>query len=81
MPNENCLKGYGCPKCGSEGPFWIWGTTRALMCDDGTMEHEGFDWEGSAWMQCYDCKHEAIARRFRIEKEDESPPPEAVGFG
>jgi hypothetical protein len=34
-PNDNCLAGMRCPKCGSYGPFEIEATVPFVVTDDG----------------------------------------------
>ena len=64
MRNNNCLEGYWCPKCKSLEPFWIWGSTRALVYDSGINDYQGFDWADS-WIKCQNCQYEAQASKFR----------------
>ena len=39
-PNNNCLDGKRCPKCGSYGPFEIVVSIRVLLYDTGTDDAE-----------------------------------------
>lgn len=69
--NENCLVGWKCPKCGSEGPFYIDAVLHAsiLINDDGTMEEDvtATDWDDDSRAQCYKCDLEGVVSDFHKE--------------
>jgi hypothetical protein len=71
MVNTNCLTDMQCPKCGSEGPFWIEGTADFLVSDDGTMEYSGVDWQSGNRCECVTCTYFAHVADFTIAKENE----------
>ena len=55
MPNTNILEGMQCPNCGSDGPFRIAITARALVFDDGTDEIDDVEWVPGGDCICVDC--------------------------
>lgn len=67
--NENCLEGMRCPKCQSDGPFWIAATITAqvLMSDDGTVEErpEGTTWDDNSSCRCPECGFALVVGDFR----------------
>lgn len=63
-PNENCLEGKKCPKCGSYGPFQITATSVFEMHDDGTDNHGDVEFDGSAPSSCPSCSHTGRWRDF-----------------
>jgi hypothetical protein len=77
-PNENCLDGMACPKCGSYGPFKIMATQSGMVTvsDDGTDDDMdgGVEWEDGSRCECIDCGHEATVGAFSGEEpEGEAP--------
>ncbi len=72
--NTNCLKGFRCPKCGSEGPFKIEATCLVLVHDDGIEDGEGYEWDDSAWCACRECEHDGTVRDFTIAAAEEVQP-------
>jgi len=71
MSNTNCLEGFKCPKCGSEGPFWIQATIYAfvLMDDEGTLEERETEttWDKDSFFRCGECGYEGEAKDFNPE--------------
>lgn len=70
--NENCLEGWKCPKCGSEGPFYIIDAVihaTILMNDDGTMEEDvtATDWDDDSPARCYWCGFDGKVNDFHKE--------------
>lgn len=57
MANENCLKGFVCPLCGSEGPFKIEARMLVKVWDDGTDDSESGDveWDEHSYCECCEC--------------------------
>lgn len=70
MPNDNCLAGMACPKCGSEEPFSIVCTSTFKFYDDGSdLNQDSIEWDSNSYCQCYTCDHEATVADFRIESQ------------
>lgn len=70
MPNENCLAGMACPKCGSEAPFHIVCTATYTFYDDGTDDdHDGIEWEQNSPCRCHMCCYQATVADFTIENQ------------
>lgn len=69
-PNNNCLTGMACPKCGHFGPFRIHVTQSGscVVSDDGTDFIEGdTDWGDASSCECRECGHTGTVRQFRGE--------------
>ena len=66
MPNTNCLEGFKCPKCNSEGPFRIEVSTVMTVTDNGT-EGDGADheWDENSYCECPKCDYANIVKTFR----------------
>jgi hypothetical protein len=62
--NSNCLEGFACPRCGSDGPFDITATTVATMYDDGCDGTADIEWEDTSPCVCKSCGHGAQVRAF-----------------
>lgn len=66
-PNENCLAGMACPKCGDFGPFNIHASQSGMtiVTDLGT-DHVGGDveWEDDSACHCLKCGHHATVGEF-----------------
>lgn len=69
--NNNCLKGYRCPKCGSNGPFLIPTSALVEWNDDGTADmydaefqapRPGFD---PKWI-CKSCDFSDEEQKFEL---------------
>lgn len=77
--NNNCLRGYECPECSSEGPFWIDAmiTARVLMSDEGTIKEQDTqtDWEMNSLFKCSDCEFEGKAEEFSTLFRDKKKQP------
>ena len=69
MPNENCLEGMQCPKCGSEYPFRIRAVAWALGFDDGIEETHGHSWNCGSACLCGDCDYKATVSDFLIPED------------
>ena len=66
--NRNCLRGLRCPnpRCESTGPFWIDGTARFKVSDDGCDEFVELDFDDADnHMRCVACECGGALRRFR----------------
>lgn len=64
--NTNCLEGMACPKCQSEGPFWINAKLDILMHDDGHDTDGGdTEWDGESACTCKECQHGGTVADFR----------------
>ena len=69
--NANCLRGYECPKCQSQGPFWAKTTCLAKWCDDGTEETQEHEIEEQAGhMRCCGCDYRGHVNDFQTEAQD-----------
>ena len=62
--NTNCLMGFRCPDCGSEGPFRIEGSSVFEVHDDGTEGHEDVNWDGTSNCWCPGCQRAGIVSDF-----------------
>lgn len=59
MANTNCLEGFACPQCGSEGPFNISVNTMVQMFDDGSEDvPSDQEFGGDALCVCVNCDKE-----------------------
>lgn len=65
MPNSNCLEGFKCPKCKSEGPFNIEMKSVITLHDNGTDEHSDTEWGQNSYCDCAECCHSGIVADFR----------------
>lgn len=75
-PNQNCLEGMSCPKCGDFGPFKIFVTQSGMteVSDDGTDFINGdTEWDEDSDCECIACGHSAKVRQFRGEPESAKP--------
>ena len=67
MPNENCLIGFKCPKCGQESKFYITALTTFAVTDDGTEESEGAVWNDDSPCWCVpSCGYKGTVRDFQV---------------
>lgn len=67
MANKNCLEGYRCPKCKSEGPFRIVGTSEFTVWDDGTEDHSDVQWDDDSTCVCTQCDFGGTLGDFAIK--------------
>lgn len=63
-PNNNCLLGKRCPKCGSYGPFRVTGSTTFVLHDDGTSGHDDIEFSENSHAVCAGCAHAAPWAKF-----------------
>jgi len=68
MANTNCLEGFVCPHCRSEGPFDITAVTVATMYDEGCEKTCGMEWEVSSPCVCKECGHRGQVGNFRADE-------------
>ena len=70
MPNENCLAGIKCPKCGNEDRFIIGATILADVTDDRADIAKGSDvlWDDESNTGCPDCGENGPLSQFRVEE-------------
>lgn len=69
--NENALKGYECPECGSTS-LAVTVSTLAELHDDGTDAECGdHHWDGDSHMECRDCFRSGTSKDFVILTEAE----------
>lgn len=66
--NENCLAGYECPKCKSQGPFWFNSMSWARWTDDGTEEPTDFEILLDGRGLCESCGYKGFASKFKVDK-------------
>lgn len=67
MKNTNCLAGFKCPWCGSEGPFVIEVSQTVLMHDDGWDEHvSDSTWDGTSYCRCDECERAGKVADFKV---------------
>lgn len=79
-PNNNCLQGVKCPKCGSFGDFKTVVSSTMRVSDDGTEELGGdTEFETDAWTQCCECQHQGVWWDFQEENHGKKrPAPRAL---
>ena len=66
MPNENCLEGMKCPKCGHEDAFGIACDIVMLVTDEGIYDNIGdYDWDDDAYCECRECGHHGTVKDFK----------------
>lgn len=72
--NNNCLEGYRCPKCNSQGTFgvrtqvWMsWDDSGVEEADEGIEPECDFDEEHAVFV-CHHCGHSGAAPEFNAEK-------------
>jgi hypothetical protein len=72
MTNTNCLAGFECPKCKSDGPFRITVQHIVLMYDDGTDIDEAPDCSAEFGnhdpCECPKCGHHCTVIDFKPEE-------------
>lgn len=77
MPNENCLVGFKCPKCGYEDAFAITVTETMIVTDNGTGEGMGdTNWGDDSYCRCEECGCEGTVGDFT--KSETKPAGEQV---
>ena len=82
MPNDNCLEGIRCPKCGKEDFFIIRCLVDLETTDDGTGDQDsksrrcdGPQWDDDSFIRCdnYDdtqykqCEEEGTIKSFTVK--------------
>lgn len=71
MPNENCLKGVKCPKCGQDEKFGIAMDIVHEVTDDGVGDHIGeMDWADDSYCECRECWFSGKFKDFREKGAD-----------
>lgn len=80
-PNENCLKGKRCPKCGSYGPFAILAEAWFKVDDTGTCDAEDVSWDNNHLAICSACNYKGKFGTFDDPETKENPDgkPEKAG--
>jgi len=68
MTNTNCLANMQCPKCESDGPFWIEGVAYFLVSDNGITEYGSVNWQDDSGCECSACHHRDFVAHFTQEK-------------
>jgi hypothetical protein len=79
-PNDNCLQGKKCPKCGSYGSFDVRCSMWQNVSDDGTDYPQDktlgdVEYGGDSDARCYECHYEGKLREFDDPADD---PPSAA---
>lgn len=72
MANENCLQGFRCPSCESEGPFKIEARVLVTVYDDGTddSESDAVEWNSHSYCECCECHRYGTVGSFTNRKGD-----------
>jgi ribosomal protein L37E len=65
MPNDNCLEGMKCPRCGSEEPFNISAKACFKVFDDGTDSFGAVDWDDDSVCECVNCNLRGFVCEFK----------------
>lgn len=65
MADDNILKGFCCPECGNEESFWIYGSGKMLVYDDGVDEVENPEWDASSECECPECDYRGSVSSFK----------------
>ena len=60
IPNDNCLDGLQCPRCGSREPFEIGIRAIATVYDSGTDGTRGYEWDANSPARCVSCDGEWV---------------------
>ncbi len=68
MPNENCLEGVKCPKCGHEKSFDIMVSAIARVNDGGIDRCEDYEWDDDSFCACRNCEFQGVVRDFKKPK-------------
>lgn len=63
--NDNCLTGYRCPECGSEGPFEIETVGLCSWTDDGVDYPFEPTFKEDGYWSCSNCEFEGREVHFR----------------
>ncbi len=72
MPNENCLVGMSCPKCGQDAKFLIAARAWWEVTDDGTGEYEDVEWDDDTACICDGCHMNGTVKDFKPEVYEEA---------
>lgn len=68
MPNENVLKGFCCPKCGSSSSFNIDVVMTLRVFDDGTeMICGDLEWDDESPCSCPRCSRTGTVGNFQVQ--------------
>lgn len=73
MANHNCLEGYRCPDCKSEGPFSIRASATFVVSDDGTDSYSDVEWNGDDSCRCMQCQWSGEVSDFQYVEEYADP--------
>jgi len=65
MPNENCLEGIICPKCGQEDEFKITALITCLVNDDGSEPMGDHEWDDESRCECVSCEFSGKLKDFK----------------
>jgi hypothetical protein len=77
--NSNCLTGFRCPECGSDGPFKIEAvaisrsrqTGSFTVWDNGTEDYADVQWHDDSYCQCVMCGDSGKVRNFQSTEDEE----------
>lgn len=64
--NNNCLRGFECPKCGNHEILRIQLTTCMRMADDGEDGHGELEYNDESYCDCPDCAYHGTVKDFYI---------------
>lgn len=67
-PNENCLSGMRCPKCGAYEPFYIMCIALAEVWDSGVEEYIEPEWDDDSYCRCKQCEFTGKVKDFETEE-------------
>ena len=69
-PNENCLRGKRCPKCGSYGPFEIDVSTTILLSDEGSCDAKNgaIEFNDESRAKCSNCSYSSRWGGFNVRR-------------
>lgn len=73
MPNNNCLEGMKCPKCGYEEHFKIVARVWVDAYDDEVSIDEydqDFEWTDTSWCICKNCGYGNEVGKFKENSDD-----------
>lgn len=67
-PNENCLDGIRCPRCGHARSVQIETTVTVRVTDDGTdTVIDGYDWNDESICTCSNCGYDDTVAQFKAD--------------
>lgn len=67
--NDNCLAGYQCPECRSQGPFNMQTNCWTSWYDDGSEDSDELEVDPEGHATCLECGHTDETTAFDVSKE------------